>query len=46
MVAATAVRQRYMVYLDDKQQKKEKIRGERKKLIKDEIEELKKRNKC
>ena len=46
MVAATAVRQRYMVYLDDEQQKKEKIRGERKKLIKDEIKELKERNKC
>ena len=45
MVAAAAVRQRYMVYLDDEQQKKEKIRGERKKLIKDEIEELKERNK-
>ena len=45
MVAATAVRQRCMVYLDDEQQKKEKIRGERKKLIKDEIEELKERNK-
>ena len=42
MVAATAVRQRY---LDDEQQKKEKIRGERKKLIKDEIEGLKERKK-
>ena len=44
-MAATAVRQRYMVYLNDAQQKKEKIRGERKKLIKDEIDELKERNK-
>ena len=46
MVAATVVRQKYMVYLDDEQQnKKEKIRGERRKLIKDEIKELKERNK-
>ena len=46
MVAATVVRQKYMMYLDDEQQnKKEKIRGERRKLIKDEIKELKERNK-
>ena len=44
MVAAAAARQRYMVYLDDEQQKKEeKTKGEKRKLINDEIEELKRK---
>lgn len=43
MVVYAAAWLRYMMYLEDEQQKKRKTKGERKKLIKDEIEELKRK---
>ena len=44
MVAATAKRQRCMMYLEGEQQtKKEKTKGERRKLTEDEKEELKRK---